>query len=258
MEHVSSSVTLVELKSSLIPPAWEDTVRRVGMSECREIGLSLAHSFAADDLSQYLLGADDMAHLTPEQKWRLHVDMMTYIAAAHFIKGIVTTIGPEHDCVSVWLPPGIDVDGWWIALRSGLWRMYYLLSAEGRKRYFQELLPLLHDAKLEVMGSRDADCYYLVYLGTKPKARGQGYATRLLRDMARVADAENRPIYLESSSPSNTRYYKRFGFEVKKDIVLTRGCEPVLLSAMVREPQPRDVTYQSCKFQGRGQDLVEK
>ena len=84
------------------------------------------------------------------------------------------------------LPPGVDVDGWWIALRSGLWRMYYLLSAEGRRRYFQELLPLLHDTKLEVMGSRDTDCYYLVYLGTKPKARGQGYATRLLQDMARV------------------------------------------------------------------------
>jgi len=64
------------------------------------------------------------------------------------------------------------------------------------------------------------------------------------------ADAENRPIYLESSSPANTRYYKKFGFEAKKDITLTRGCSPVLLTAMVREPQPRNVTYQSCKFQG--------
>lgn len=64
--------------------------------------------------------------------------------------------------------------------------MHYMLSVEGRKRYFNELLPLLHRTKLEVMGSRDADCYYLVYLGTKPKARGRGYARALIEEMIRV------------------------------------------------------------------------
>lgn len=84
------------------------------------------------------------------------------------------------------LPPATDADGWWTVLRSGLWRMYYTLSAEGRRRYFDELLPLLHRTKVEVMGPRDADCYYLVYLGTKPKARGRGYARKLIEDMVRV------------------------------------------------------------------------
>lgn len=87
------------------------------------------------------------------------------------------------------LPPGTDADGWWTVLRSGLWRMYYMLSMEGRKRYFDELLPLLHRTKLEVMGSRDADCYYLVYLGTKPKARGRGYARKLIEDMITVVSS---------------------------------------------------------------------
>lgn len=67
--------------------------------------------------------------------------------------------------------------------------MYYMLSQEGRRRYFDELLPLLHRTKLEVMGSRDTDCYYLVYLGTKPKARGRGYARRLIEDMVRVVSS---------------------------------------------------------------------
>lgn len=102
MQHVSSSVTLVELKRSLVPPNWEAVARTATMSECKEVGLSLAHSFAADDLSQYLVDADDMSHLSHEEKWRLHVDMMTYITAAHLMKGIVTTIGPEYDSVAVW------------------------------------------------------------------------------------------------------------------------------------------------------------
>lgn len=55
------------------------------------------------------------------------------------------------------------------------------------------------------------------------------------------SDREHRPIYLESSSASNTRYYKRFGFEVKREIALTRGPAPVELTIMVREPRPADL-----------------
>ena len=51
------------------------------------------------------------------------------------------------------------------------------------------------------------------------------------------ADAEHRPMYLESSSQANNAYYEQFGFEVKRDIFLERGSVPVRLSAMVREPR---------------------
>ncbi|KAK1522146.1 acetyltransferase [Colletotrichum costaricense] len=237
MEPVSKSVTLVELKRSLVPPKWEDTVRVIGMSECKEAGLSLAHAFAADDLSQYLLDADDMANLSAESKWKLHVDIMTYIAAAHSLNGIVTTIGSDYDAVALWMPPGKDTDGWLTILRSGLWRLYFQLSVEARRRYYNELLPLLHDTKLEVMGERDNDCYYLVYLGTKPNARGKGYAKKLLNDMIERADAENRAVYLESSSLSNNEYYLKYGFEFKREIRMTRGDTPVSLFIMVREPR---------------------
>jgi hypothetical protein len=102
MEHVSSSVTLVDLRRSLVPAKWEESVRVIGIEECREAGLSLAHSFAADDLSQYFIDADDTTALSAEHKWKLHVDIMTYIVAAHCYNGIVTTIGPDYDAVALW------------------------------------------------------------------------------------------------------------------------------------------------------------
>lgn len=67
--------------------------------------------------------------------------------------------------------------------RSGMWRLYFQLSAEGRHRYYNELLPLLHDTKAEVLAERNDNAYYLVYLGTKPHARGRGYARKLLQTM---------------------------------------------------------------------------
>ncbi|KAK3906894.1 puromycin N-acetyltransferase [Staphylotrichum tortipilum] len=215
------------------------------MSECREAALTLAHAFAADDYARYLLddagdtdgggGGRDLA--TEEERWRLHVDILTYNVASHCMSGLVTAVGPECDSVALWIPPGKHLDGWWTVLRSGLWKLHFRLSAEGKARLFQEILPLLHDTKAAVLGDRDDDAWYLVYLGTKPNSQGRGYAARLLHDMMARADAENRPVYLESSSQANNAYYEKFGFEVKRDIFLERGSVPVRLSAMVREPR---------------------
>ncbi|EJT77763.1 hypothetical protein GGTG_02868 [Gaeumannomyces tritici R3-111a-1] len=239
---VSKSIVIVDFKRSLVPVQWGESVRAVGMSECREAALSLAHAFAADDLHRYLVDAadDDPAGPpppSPEGKWKLHVDIMTYIVAAHCCNGVVSTIGPDYEGVALWLTPGKNLDSWLITIRSGLWRLYFQLSPEGRRRYYDEMMPLLHHTKAEVLGDRDDDSYYLVYLGTKPSGRGRGYARKLLEEMIARADAEGRPMYLESTSLANVALYAKFGFEVRREIFLERGPVPVQLSIMVREPQ---------------------
>lgn len=85
------------------------------------------------------------------------------------------------------------MDDWWTFIRSGLWRLHYKLSAEGRTRFYTEFIPLLHDTLDEVLGPRVNDCYYLVYLGSKPSARGKGYARKLIEDImdkVRVRDGD--------------------------------------------------------------------
>lgn len=107
MEHVTNAAAMtaamVEFEErSLVPPKWGDTVREITMAECAEAGRSLAHSFAADALSHYLLDGDDMAGYSDEDKWKLHVDIMTYVVAAHCYRGVVTAIGPDHDAIALW------------------------------------------------------------------------------------------------------------------------------------------------------------
>lgn len=75
------------------------------------------------------------------------------------------------------------MDGWWPTLRSGIWRLLYQLPAEARRRFFHELAPALHKTREETMGARNNDTYYLGYIGTKPSARGKGYASILIRAM---------------------------------------------------------------------------
>lgn len=120
--------------------------------------------------------------------------------------------------------------------RSGMWRLNYKLSAEGKKRFFTEFLPLLHDVKAMVLGTRDPQAWYLVYIGCKPAARGKGYARKLIEDISTRADEEGRPCYLESSNGVNVRIYERMGFDVRKKIHLQRAEKDIELDIMVREP----------------------
>ncbi|KAH0547641.1 hypothetical protein FGG08_000130 [Glutinoglossum americanum] len=198
-----------------------DEVRILTIDEYREAAQCLALAFAKDEVARYFVDTKDMAGYPEKQKWDLHVEILEYLVAAHcYIR----------------MPPGKDVGDWLTTLRSGIWRLHYKLSLEGRKRFFTEFLPLLHDTKQDILGERDSDSYYLVYLGSLPSAKGKGYAKKLVQHMTKQADAENRPMYLESSAGANVGYYQKLGFELKRKIYLSRGEKPVAMDVMVREP----------------------
>lgn len=65
-----------------------------------EIGL--AEAFAVDEVARYFVDTQDMEIYSEEYKWKLHLDILRYITAAHCYKGIVTTIGPNYDAVALW------------------------------------------------------------------------------------------------------------------------------------------------------------
>ena len=128
------------------------------------------------------------------------------------------------------------MDDYLTLLRSGMWRLSYQLSPLGRDRFFNEFLPLLNYTKASVMGERDQDSWYLVYIGTKPSGRGKGYARQTIEYVTKMADQGGKACYLESSNEVNRKIYGKMGFELKKEIWLQRERENVGLDIMVREP----------------------
>ncbi|HMI01270.1 MAG TPA: GNAT family N-acetyltransferase [Pedobacter sp.] len=55
---------------------------------------------------------------------------------------------------------------------------------------------------------------YLWFIGVDPKYQKFGLGKRLLEEVIIHCTAENRPIYLETSTFENLPWYKKFGFEV--------------------------------------------
>lgn len=45
------------------------------------------------------------------------------------------------------MPPGKNMDDWFTIFRSGMWRLWWKLTKEGKKRYFEEFLEVLHQTK---------------------------------------------------------------------------------------------------------------
>jgi GNAT superfamily N-acetyltransferase len=76
--------------------------------------------------------------------------------------------------------------------------------------------------------------YYVSFLGTHPDARGRGLGMGLLAEVCSQADAEGRPVYLESTNPDNNARYGRQGFEPRAEF--TTPDESHVVTTMWREP----------------------
>ena len=221
-------------------------VQIIPQSAYKAAAACLAAAFSVDDVSAYFTDCPDTTSWTPEARWALHVHIMEYMVYAHMINGFVIGIpsssekGNGYDAVALWCPPGTNIDSTLTEFRSGMWRLRYQLSKEGRVRFFDEFMPLLHKTKGEILGARDDQSWYLVYLGTRDDARGKGYGKQLMEWGTRQADYMGMPTYLESSNDINPIIYGKWGFQTSRKIVCARAKKEVALDIMVREP--RDAT----------------
>ena len=65
------------------------------------------------------------------------------------------------------------------------------------------------------------DHWYLETLGVEPNHQGKGYGSLLMEYMLEKIDNSNPlPVYLETSTELNVKFYKRFNFEVMGDEVI--------------------------------------
>ena len=165
--------------------AGSDEVRVVAPSQYKLAAACLADAFPKDEIVRYPIDTHDREHWSEAERFQLHQEAFEYITYAHCLQGLVTTTDENYGCVALWMPNGKNMDGWLTILRSGMWRLSYKLSTEGRKRFFDEFLPLLHMTKKEILGEREQETWYLVYIGTRSDCRRRGYAKTLIQHVTR-------------------------------------------------------------------------
>lgn len=121
------------------------------------------------------------------------------------------------------MPPNQNMDDFCTMLWSGMFGLNWKLSKEGKKRFFDEFLPLLHDTKHRVLGKEnDANSWYLVYIGTKPGSRGKGYAKSLIEYTTKQVEY----LFLIPIYPTHhvkKSFHEKGGFAFINEMLYTLG-----------------------------------
>ena len=71
----------------------------VDLKNSKVAAASLAEAFKDDEVARYFLTD---AHRTSEQTWKLHTKILEYTVKAHCRKGLVLSIGENHEGVALW------------------------------------------------------------------------------------------------------------------------------------------------------------
>lgn len=70
--------------------------------EVKGAALCLGKAFESDDVARYFVDTDDTAGWSDAKKWKLHLQIMKALVKSHAKHGLVTSIGPNYDCVALW------------------------------------------------------------------------------------------------------------------------------------------------------------
>jgi GNAT superfamily N-acetyltransferase len=117
-------------------------------------------------------------------------------------------------------PPGREWPSLWEAFRAGglgfLWRI-------GRRgtRFIMRLEKELDAARRAHLADRPH--WYVPLLGVRPDSQGKGLSRAVLRPVFDAADRARVPVYLETVPESNVAIYRRLGFELVGNRMLSSG-----------------------------------
>jgi GNAT superfamily N-acetyltransferase len=130
--------------------------------------------------------------------------------ARHVFLPIGTSVMLEsHAGAALWLPPGVSTT----RFLSSILVAPSIGWAFGTRLF--TAIPLF--AEMERAHPHEPH-HYLGVLGIDPTEQGKGLSKLLLAPTLARADADGKPAYLETAKESNLAYYRRFGFEITREV----------------------------------------
>lgn len=181
-------------------PAEARQIRQARREDVPALAVTLAEAFCDDPVWNWLLPAF-------ERKRRLFAVLLRHAVP----KGHVYTV-QSLQAVTIWSPPG----EWKLPLSAMARQALPMVHAAGAG--LPRLLTRL--GEIEKLHEKvPQQHWYLDFIGTSNKSRGQGLGSLLLQAGLR----HGLPVYLESSNARNLSFYKRHGFEVTGQPAMKSG-----------------------------------
>jgi GNAT superfamily N-acetyltransferase len=189
-------------------------IRAVTRSDKDRFAAAMTMAFTADPAARW-------AWPDPLQFMNIFIPLVTLFGGKSFEHGSAYVIG-DFFGVAQWLPPGIHPDD------GPIGNLFEQNMSEPK---LGELLSLFE----QMAGFHPQEPHwYIPLIGIDPTFHGRGYGTELMRHGLVACDRDQRPAYLEATSPVNLRFYERHGFRVLGEI---RSGDSPPIFPMLREPR---------------------
>ncbi|KAK9762320.1 hypothetical protein K7432_012064 [Basidiobolus ranarum] len=180
----------------------------------------LIQAFKSDPLMSRIIDSAKTEELRQEL-WCRYFEEMT---KASIEEGKVYQVD-DHKAVSIWFAPGQELTSF---DKSQFSRH---LGSEGMEK-IRALGKMMHEMSDKLVG--DKPMWYCYMVGVDPSEQGNGYASKVVRNITKLADEQQVICYLESSKPDNVPIYKHYGFHVV-EVQHFDGDIPVYF--MIRKPE---------------------
>jgi ribosomal protein S18 acetylase RimI-like enzyme len=131
--------------------------------------------------------------------------------------------------IAVWLPPGVSVPSFGAPPLRSVPRLAATIARTPR-----DVIRLVRNRQRALAAAHATPSWYLAFLATDPDHQRRGIGRQLLNHVLTRADADDTPVWLETSDPVNVPIYQRFGFGVTTH--LASGPHLPTFWVMVRPP----------------------
>lgn len=176
--------------------------------------LNKTQVIAAGEVLGRALKDDPVSVYDIPDKEKRHVIMkhvFQYTSCLGVKYGVTHATSNKLEGVAVWLPYINKPYKRLINIRCLLKAKVYKMGAEASKR----IRPFEERSKQVHLESAPDDHWYLQTLGVDPSFQGKGYGSLLMDFMLeKIDNTRPLPVFLETSTEINVKFYKRFGFEV--------------------------------------------
>ncbi len=163
----------------------------------------LANAFSKEVMWQEIFADEEKNLILTEVMVRFCLKYGSVLSTSDNLEGIMA-LAPYDKEMTIWR-----------IIRSGAFFLSLKISNEAKK------MEVLSSAVEEAKKSLNLEPYInLLIMGVSQEFQGKGFGGKLLSALIEKSETENKPIYLETQKEVNVDFYKRFGFVVKKRILL--------------------------------------
>jgi len=165
----------------------------------------LTDAFSEDSMWKEIFNDEDKNRAISEVMVRFCLKYGNVLSTSDNLEGVMAIAPYDKDMTALRV------------IRSGGFLLSMKIAGEAKK------MKVLSNAIEEAKKSLNLGPHiHLLIMGVSQEFQGKGFGGKLLRAVIEEAETERKPIYLETQKEDNVNFYEKYGFSVKKKIILPK------------------------------------